>query len=189
MRVAELDRAVPDVAPLIRAPGLWRNDNTRMKSRGRCRARSPPATVPPGLEPALGAGWIWVGGTDWGCNMPSIFCAGIPGVGIRASRIRPDARPAAAAANAARLSAVALAGALLAACAQSSVVSRNSGFQPTSRQASLPHDRTASFVTSRRVASTNKHTPFASRKDSADTPVASQGLASFYSEGTRTASG
>ena len=36
---------------------------------------------------------------------------------------------------------------------------------------------------------TRKHAPFASRKDAAETKIASQGLASFYSEGTKTASG
>ncbi len=34
-----------------------------------------------------------------------------------------------------------------------------------------------------------KHTPFASHRDAADTRVASQGVASFYTEGTQTASG
>jgi rare lipoprotein A len=34
-----------------------------------------------------------------------------------------------------------------------------------------------------------KHTPFASNKNAAETPVASRGLASFYTEGTQTASG
>src|SRR5882672_2619328 len=38
-------------------------------------------------------------------------------------------------------------------------------------------------------AVTKKHTPFASVKNAAATEVASHGLASFYTEGTRTASG
>ncbi|WP_249779603.1 septal ring lytic transglycosylase RlpA family protein [Bradyrhizobium sediminis] len=76
-------------------------------------------------------------------------------------------------------------GVLLAACAQSSVVSRNSEGLSTSRQASLPHDRSA---TTRRVASIRKPSPFVARNDAA-TPSASHGIASFYSEGTRTASG
>ena len=80
------------------------------------------------------------------------------------------------------------------ACAQSSVVTRNSGFVGGSRQASLQHDRTTSFGTNRRVASVKKHTPFAPHKNAqtqiaSHGPVASQGLASFYSEGARTASG
>jgi rare lipoprotein A len=123
--------------------------------------------------------------------MPSISGAGVSCVGIEASRSHPDAAliSVAAVRNAARLAAVALAAALLAACAQSSVVTRNSGFVAPSRQASLQHDRTTSFVTHARTASTKTHTPFASRKDAARTPMASHGLASFYTEGTRTASG
>ncbi len=39
-----------------------------------------------------------------------------------------------------------------------------------------------------RIAAT-RHTPFAPRKSAAVTQTASQGLASFYSEGSRTASG
>jgi rare lipoprotein A len=79
------------------------------------------------------------------------------------------------------LSAVILGGALLGACAQSSVVTRNSQFVGTSRHASLP--------TIRRVASVRRHTPFASKKNAGGTKVASQGVASFYTEGTETASG
>jgi rare lipoprotein A len=44
-------------------------------------------------------------------------------------------------------------------------------------------------VTRRRVASARKHTPFASHRDAANTKTASQGVASFYTEGTQTASG
>jgi len=92
-----------------------------------------------------------------------------------------------------RLFAVVLGGALLAACAQSSVVTRNSEFVGASGQASLPHNpttssRTASVFTNRRVASAKKHTPFA-RHNAAGTQIASQGVASFYTEGTQTASG
>ena len=47
--------------------------------------------------------------------------------------------------NVIRLFVVALAGALLAACAQSSSVTRNSEFVSPSRQASLQHNRTASL--------------------------------------------
>ena len=87
-----------------------------------------------------------------------------------------------------RLLALALGAASLAACAQSSVVSQKSELRE-SKQASLERDRTASFVTKRRVASAKKHTPFASRRNAADTRTASQGVASFYTEGTKTASG
>ena len=78
---------------------------------------------------------------------------------------------------------------MLAACAQSSVVTRNSGFVAPNRQASLGHHRTASFLTNRRIASAKKHTPFASNKNATETQVASHGIASFYTEGTQTASG
>ena len=86
-----------------------------------------------------------------------------------------------------RLLAIALGGSLLAACAQSSVVTRNSEFVGASRQASLQPNRTASLLTNRRVASAKKHTPFAAH--TAGTQIASQGVASFYTEGTQTASG
>jgi rare lipoprotein A len=120
--------------------------------------------------------------------MASIACAGISCVGVRTNRIRADA-PAACVRNVVRLFAVALAAAFLAACAQSSVVTRNSEFVAPNRQASLGHHRTASFLTNRRIASTKKHTPFASRKNAPATQSASQGVASFYTEGARTASG
>ena len=83
--------------------------------------------------------------------------------------------------------AVGLAAVSLAACAQSSVVSQKSELR-ASRQASLDQDRPTPPATHRRMAAVKRHTPFASRKD-ADTRTASQGLASFYTEGTRTASG
>jgi rare lipoprotein A len=121
--------------------------------------------------------------------MSSIDCAGTSCIGVKAKRIRIDASLVSAAAvrNVIRLFAVALAGALLAACAQSSAVTKNSEFVAASREASVQHHRMASLLTNRRVASTKKHTPFASQK--AETQMASQGLASFYTEGTQTASG
>jgi len=81
--------------------------------------------------------------------------------------------------NVFRSLAIVLAAASLAACAQSS----------TSRQASLRHDHTASFVGNSRVASVKKHTPFARPHDATPTQIASQGVASFYTEGQRTANG
>jgi rare lipoprotein A len=113
--------------------------------------------------------------------MPSISGAGVSCAEIEAGR-HPDAALVSVAAvrNAVRLVAVALGGALLAACAQSSVVTKNSGFVAPSRQASLQHHRTPAFAT---------HAPFASHKDGARTQMASQGLASFYTEGTLTANG
>jgi rare lipoprotein A len=96
--------------------------------------------------------------------------------------------PAARARNVFRLLALALGAASLAACAQSSVVSQKSELRAT-RQASLERDRTTSVVTKKRVASAKKHTPFASHRHAAGTKTASQGIASFYTEGTQTASG
>jgi rare lipoprotein A len=95
----------------------------------------------------------------------------------------PDASPVSAAhvRKIIRLFAVAVAAGTLAACAQSSVVTKNS------QQASLGHDRTPSFVTNKRVASAKRHTPFARQKNAAE--ISSHGVASFYTEGTQTASG
>jgi rare lipoprotein A len=87
-----------------------------------------------------------------------------------------------------RLLVVVLGAASLAACAQSTAV-RNSEFVSPGRQASLQHDRTASFFDNRRVASVKKHTPFARHNDATPTQIASQGVASFYTEGQQTASG
>jgi rare lipoprotein A len=90
--------------------------------------------------------------------------------------------------NVVRLLAAVLGTATLAACAQSAVVSPRSELRETS-QASLPREQAASSLTRRRVASAKKHTPFASRRNAGGTTTASQGIASFYTEGTQTASG
>ena len=87
-----------------------------------------------------------------------------------------------------RLLAVPLAAASLAACAQSSVITQKSELR-ASRQASLDQDRTTSSMMKRRVAAVRKHTPFASRRNAGDVKTASHGVASFYTEGTKTASG
>jgi peptidoglycan lytic transglycosylase len=127
----------------------------------------------------------------WGYEMSSISCARTSYVDIEANRIHLDAPPVSAAGvrNVIQLFAVALAAASLAACAQSSVVSKISEPPVASRQASLEHNRKTSFVVNRRVAVTKKHTPFAPDKNAAETQVASHGLASFYTEGTQTANG
>jgi len=121
--------------------------------------------------------------------MSSIDCAKSSYVAIKANHI-PVASPVSAARvrNVIQLFVVVLGAASLAACAQSSVV-RNTEFVSPSRQASLQHNRTASFVTNRRVASAKKHTPFARLKNATPTQIASQGVASFYTEGQQTASG
>lgn len=84
------------------------------------------------------------------------------------------------------LLAVIIGAASLAACAQSTVVSQKSGLRAV-RQASLDQDRSTSSMMKRRVASVRKHT-VASRSD-ARGKTASQGVASYYTEGTKTASG
>jgi rare lipoprotein A len=91
--------------------------------------------------------------------------------------------------NVIQMFAVVLGAALLAACAQSSVVTRNSEFVGPSHQASLHDSRTAPLVTNRRVSSAKKHTPFARHNNAAPARIASQGIASFYTEGQQTASG
>jgi rare lipoprotein A len=87
-----------------------------------------------------------------------------------------------------RLLAVGMAAASLAACAQSSVVSQKSELR-ASRVASLDQGRTASPAIKRRVAAVRRHTPLAPRRDAGETKAASHGVASFYTEGTQTASG
>ena len=83
--------------------------------------------------------------------------------------------------NAGRCLVLVLAAASLAACAQSSVVSRRSEFSP-SRQASL--ERHEYRRATPRVMVAKKHDePFLPKS------TGSQGLASYYTEGTKTASG
>ena len=105
----------------------------------------------------------------------------------RTQRLAPLV-PAARAGKVVRLLAVVLGGASLAACSQSAVVSQKSELR-ASRVASLDHRRMASPVIKRRVATLRKHTPFAPRRDTGDAKTASHGMASFYTEGTKTASG
>ena len=126
-----------------------------------------------------------------GYNMSSMSCARTSYVDIAASRIFLDEPMVSSAGvrKAVQLFAFVLGAASLAACAQSSVVTNKSELLTASRQASLEHNRKGSFVTNRHAAVTKKHTPFASDKNAAETQDASYGLASFYTEGTQTASG
>src|SRR6202171_734620 len=132
-------------------------------------------------------GLRWFGGY----NMSSISCARTSCIDLKANRIHLNAPLVSSAGvrNVIQLFALALGAASLAACAQSSVVTQKSELDAASRQASLEHSRKTSSVTNRRVAITKKHTPFAPDKNAAETQVASHGLASFYTEGTQTASG
>jgi rare lipoprotein A len=122
--------------------------------------------------------------------MFSISCARTSLVDMKAS-VCPNAPLGAAAGirNVMQRLAVVLGAASLAACAQSSVVTNKSEIFTPSRLASREHNQTISFAPNRRVAVAKKHTPFASNKKAAETRVASRGIASFYTEGTQTASG
>ena len=123
--------------------------------------------------------------------MTSISCARTSYVDIKTNHILVGAPFVSTVGirNVIQLFAVTLAAASLAACAQSSVVAKKSELLAGSQQAPLQHTRMTSFVTDRRVATVKKHTPFASNKTAAATQVASHGVASFYTEGTQTASG
>jgi rare lipoprotein A len=92
--------------------------------------------------------------------------------------------------KAVQLFVITLTAAALTACAQSSVTTNKSASLASSRQASLRPNRAASFATNRRIeVVTKKHTPFATNKHAAGAAGASYGLASFYTEGSETASG
>ena len=89
-----------------------------------------------------------------------------------------------------QLLAVILGAASLAACTQTHVATNKSEMVSPGRQASQEYNRDHIIRTpKRRVAVARKHTPFASNKKAAGTQVASDGIASFYTEGTKTASG
>src|SRR5882724_4649875 len=109
--------------------------------------------------------------------MCSISCARTSCIDLKANRIHLNAPSVSAAGvrNVIQLFAVTLGAASLAACAQSSVVSKISEPSVASRQASLEHSRKTSFVVNRPVAVTKKHTPFAPDKNAAETQVASHG--------------
>jgi rare lipoprotein A len=120
--------------------------------------------------------------------MASIVGASNSCVDIGAGRNRREAPslPAARLRNVIRLLAVAVAGALLAACAQSSVSHRSE--RGASRHAALEqHRATAPSMMKRRVAAVRRHT--IARRNAANATTASHGIASFYTEGTKTASG
>jgi rare lipoprotein A len=85
--------------------------------------------------------------------------------------------------------AIVLTAAMLAACAQSSIVTDKSALAP-SRQASVESQTRASFVGNRHVAvAAKRHAPAATNKHARETPDASYGIASFYGNESETASG
>lgn len=90
--------------------------------------------------------------------------------------------------KAVRLGVLALGAAALAGCVQTTAVTQKSEHRQ-SREASLERDRSTASAPQRRVAAVKKHTPFASHRHVAGTKTAAQGIASFYTEGTKTASG
>ena len=107
-------------------------------------------------------------------NTIDAFCAGGPG-----SRQ-----------NVIRIIALALASASLAACAQSSVVSQRSGFYAPTRQASVQRHQGFRFASAPAHESVvRRHEPSSASATTTPPHVASRGMASFYTEGTRTASG
>jgi rare lipoprotein A len=76
--------------------------------------------------------------------------------------------------------------ALLTACAQSSHVSNRSELISPPRKVAREHPQRTPLPA---LAVTKKHAPFSLDKNPADTPTAASGVASFYTEGTLTASG
>ena len=82
-----------------------------------------------------------------------------------------------------------LAAASLAACAQSSVVSRKSEFAPAVRQAAIVHHHQTRVATARPVSIVRRHVTDHSAGALKLPSLPSNGVASFYTEGTHTASG
>jgi rare lipoprotein A len=124
--------------------------------------------------------------------MPPINCACVSCVDFEKSTVCPDASlvSSVVVSRVIKLLAVILGAASLAACAQSSVVSNRSAFIPSRQAQSRPapaRDRTASFVANKRLAAA--HAAFTPHDNAAEPRAVSQGIASFYTEGTQTASG
>ncbi|WP_407181257.1 septal ring lytic transglycosylase RlpA family protein [Bradyrhizobium sp. STM 3562] len=87
-----------------------------------------------------------------------------------------------------KLSAVGLSAAWLAACAQSSVVSNSLAPVAPTRQAALGHHQNIHVATHARVKLLRR-TAIASEDNTRRKKPGSQGMASFYTEGSETASG
>ena len=89
-----------------------------------------------------------------------------------------------------QLFAVALTAVTLAACAQSSITTRNST-SARDKQASLESHKKASFVSTRHAFAAKEHAPLTRNEDAKETQNASYGLASSYGSGSgsETASG
>lgn len=113
-------------------------------------------------------------------------------VDIKTSRVGPDGRLIAPARfrRALQLSAVTLTAAMLAGCAQQSLVTDQSERLTANRPASPQPRKTSSLATRAHVAAVKrKHTPIAAFKKPAGALPAAVGVASFYTEGEVTANG
>jgi rare lipoprotein A len=110
--------------------------------------------------------------------MPSISHAGRSGIFVDALRIAAVENRG----NIIRWGGLMLAAASVAACAQSNVASRHSGFAPSTRQAALHREAPRVSVVRRQAAPPSDHLALPK-------PASGGGLASFYSEGQKTASG
>jgi rare lipoprotein A len=113
--------------------------------------------------------------------MRAVSHAGISGVSV-------DALLAAAIASresVVRTIGLTLAAASLAACAQSSVVSRNADFVPSTKQAAIEHRRETRVAAREPVSVVRRH----ERSPESGAATKSAGVASFYSEDSETASG
>ena len=115
--------------------------------------------------------------------MFSSSCARTSYVDIKAICIGAALRPGSGIRSVVQSLAIVLGAASLAACTQTHVAANKTEMISPGRQGTI------SFAPKRRVAVARKHTPFASDKKAAATQVASDGIASFYTEGTKTASG
>jgi rare lipoprotein A len=112
--------------------------------------------------------------------MPAVSHAGISGVSVDALR----AAAIASRENMLRTIGLTLAAASLAACAQSSVVSRNSAFVPSTKQAAIEHRRETRVAAREPLSVVRRH-----QHPESGAGTKSNGVASFYSEDSETASG
>lgn len=122
--------------------------------------------------------------------MCSIGCARASYVDISGSRFESHAplAPAVGLRNVVQLCAVALGAASLVACTQHTVASNRPEFLAPTRQAALEHHRRTRVAAYAQTSAVKTHDTSAPDK-AAGAKVAARGLASFYTEGTETASG
>jgi rare lipoprotein A len=125
------------------------------------------------------------------CRVLSMSRARIPWINVSPPRIDVGAllRSAAVLPAVIRLFVVASGAAWLAACAPSPVVTGKSEWFAPSRQAALERPRRTVFVRDRRLKLAKRHAPSVSDHSADEAHVTSRGVASFYTEGTQTASG